>query len=275
MRRQATSIERSKSRTPRFAGTGVGVGSGTPVTGTACSRRRPASGLPLAQVVQRRGVVDLARQRVGHLGLVEHAAAQQPGQPAVDLVPRRRPPRDDLGLRTGQRDVRQPDVVAGHLRAALGGDLVVAGTAGAADVEAAGAVGLVVEHGLTHPDVAVERERQVDERVLQALADPDGHDLDRGRVAVEPTVALGRAGPLLALVAQPLQQGRQPETVAVGDLVEQLREVLHVGEVALAAAHRRGPARPCRRRTPPRARRRCRARGRGRPSGAASRPPRR
>ena len=106
----------------------------------------------------------------------------------------------------------------------------------AADVEAAGAVGLVVEHGLAHPDVPVEREGQVDERVLQPLAHPHRHDLDRGGVAVEPAVALGGAGPLLALVAQPLQQRRQPEAVAVGDLVEQLGEVLDVGEVPLAAA---------------------------------------
>ena len=78
-----------------------------------------------------------------------------------------------------------------------------------------------------------------------------------------------------ALHAQPVEQRGQPEPVAVGGLVQHLRDVREVGQVPLAALPGRAPARPM----PAHLRGledrgHARARGRGRPSRAACRPTR-
>ena len=126
------------------------------------------------------------------------AVPQQPRQTAVGFVLRRRPPRDDLGLRPGHRDVHQAAVVAGGFAC----DRVARprGSPGCSGPP-------MCRHriplswnriwsGFLH--VAVERERQVDDRELQALAAVHRHDLDGGGVAVETPVALGGAAAVSA-----------------------------------------------------------------------------
>ena len=201
---------------------------------------RPAWASQARNIPQYVGVGDLRLAAVGHRRLAGPASPQQPGQATVRLVPGRCPPRHHLGLGPSQRDVGEPDVVPGHLLAAPRLDGGEALLVLAADVEAAPVV-LVVEHDLPRGHVAVEAEGQVDEGVLQPLADPDRHHLHRGRVAVEAPVALGRALPLAALGPQPVEQGRQPEALAVGQLVQDLRDVGQVGHVPLAPAVREHP----------------------------------
>jgi hypothetical protein len=62
----------------------------------------------------------------------------------------------------------------------------------------------------------------------------DRDELDRGGITVETAGALGGRGRLSALAAEPLQQRRQPEPLAVGDVVEHLTQMMQVGEKPLA-----------------------------------------
>ena len=118
VRRHVVSIARWKCRTSRS------LGGGSP--GRAAARRhhrlldhRTARGLPLPQPRHRVVVGDSRRlTTIGHHRLTGSATAQQPRQPAVGLVARRRPPCHHLRLRSRQRDVGQPAVVAGVLLAA-------------------------------------------------------------------------------------------------------------------------------------------------------------
>ena len=228
------STSRVNDRTASPDGSSSGTGSTSSATTDSSTTGPPAC-------CQRRNQVSTSSsdgrlvEAVGDRRVVLLAAAQQPGDAAVALVPRRRPPGHHLGLGAGQRDVGQPDVVAGHLGPP---PLLVGGVPAAplaADVEAAGAV-LVEQQQLVVEDVPVEAEREVDEGVLQALAHPHGHDLHRRGVAVEPAGALGRAAGAGGLLAQPVEQRGQPEPLAVRGLVQQLGEVREVGHLALAAA---------------------------------------
>ena len=163
-------------------------------------QHRAAGFLPRAQPGQRIEVGDLGGAADGgHLGLAGRAAPHQPRQPAVGFVPGRRPPRHHLRAGARHRHVGQSAVI--------GGGLGLAGAQhhriGVAHVEAADAF-VVVQHRIRVRRVSVERERQIHDRVLQALGDPHRHDLHRGGVTVEATVAFGRPGLLGCLGAQPV-----------------------------------------------------------------------
>ena len=121
--------------------------------------------------------------------------------------------------------------------------------------------------------VAVERERQVDDRVLQPLAHPHRHDLHRRGVAVQPPVAFRCAAAVFALGAQPVPQRGQACSA---------RGARRPAAAASCAPGRscaaRRPAttargRPCRAAAQPRRSPRHRAPGRGRPTPATSRRP--
>ena len=93
----------------------------------------------------------------------------------------------------------------------------------------------MVEDQIALPDVAVERERQVDDRILQALGGPHREHLHGAGVAVEAAAAFGGTALLLALPAQPVAQGGKVVMLAVRDILEQLGDVGQVGHVAFAA----------------------------------------
>ena len=199
VRRHVVSMARWKCRTPRPS---AAPGRLAPDAGAIdrLLEHRPAGGLPLPKQRQRVVVGDPFRiAAVGHRGLPGSPAPQQPRQPAVGFVLRRRPPRHHLRLRPGHRDIGQPAVVAGGFSA---------GPASAT----------VAKSGLSVPPTcrqrtasswnstrssvrtcAVERERQVHDRELQPLAHPHRHDLHGGGVAVEAAVAFGCAAALVAL----------------------------------------------------------------------------
>jgi hypothetical protein len=127
---------------------------------------------------------------------------------AVGRVARRRPPRDDLRLGAGERDVEVAQLLSGLLPQVS--TLVVRpSSATTRDVDHAGAELVVVAGDVDRPDEVHRRERQVHDGVLQALALVDRRDLDRCGIAVETTHALG--GDVLALGPEPLQQSGQPE----------------------------------------------------------------
>ena len=130
VRRQARSIGAARSAAPRAAVGGGGTAGGAGAAGRLARRVGPPAASQARKQRRRRSSVAGAGHPVGHRGLAGPATAQQPGQPAVGLVPRRRPPGHDLGLGAGERDVGQPDVVAGHLGAAAGLDVARARAAG-------------------------------------------------------------------------------------------------------------------------------------------------
>ena len=164
----------------------------------------------------------------------------------MDGVLGRRPPADDLRLGAGQRDVEQPQPLAGLL---VGPPAAVLGPvrAAAADVEASSLLGVVEPRADRVADVSVGQGGEVDDGVLQALARMDGDELDGGGVGVEPPGALqppSRAA-LGDLLAQPGQQGGQALALGQGHLVERLADVPKVGQAAVAAhlgEHPRGQA---------------------------------
>ena len=197
---------------------------------------------------------------VGHLGGAG-VAHQHPVERGGDGVLGRRPPADDLGLGAGDRDVEQPQPLAGLLLLPAAAVVVPVG-ASATDVDAALPVVVVEQRAGRLGHEAVGDGGEVDDGVLEALARVDRHQLHGRGVGVEATGAFGAAaGPALGdLLAQPGQQGDQPVALGEGDLVERLADVAQVGEPALAAdlgQHPRGqPARRWRPR-PPRRRRGC------------------
>ena len=162
---------------------------------------RAAGILPLHESLPRLGVgdrPDLAL--IAHHRIAGPAIAQQPGEPTVGFVLRRRPPRHHLGLRPGHGDVHQAALVAGGFGPAEPLHLAEVRALAAADMQATDAV--VVEHDLiAFAHVAVEGERQVDDRELQTLAGVHRHDLDCVGVAVEAAVALGGTDCLLTPIA--------------------------------------------------------------------------
>ena len=108
--------------------------------------------------------------------------------------------------------------------------------------------GIVERHGFPLPDPGrMPQERAVDDRELEALAAMDRQHLDRLGVRFEPPSAL-----LLTLVAirvrdalgQPAAQRGDPESLGARGTVQQLREVAHVGQPALAVAATRARGRP-------------------------------
>ncbi|COX35783.1 Uncharacterised protein [Mycobacterium tuberculosis] len=218
---------------------------GTASTDDRFLDRRPARGLPLREHRPGLLVGDAWCTPVRYLRLAGPAPAQQPRQPAVDLVERRCPPRDDLRLRAGKRDIGEPEVVVGRLDAVQplnGAPLSTAVLA--ADVQAAGAV-VVIQQDVVAADVAVEGERQIHDGKLQSLGHEDGHDLHRRGVAVQPAIVFRRAGTRLGLAAQPIAQPGQAEPLAMSGLVQQLRNVRQVCQVPFAAAlAQHAPAHP-------------------------------
>ncbi len=99
-------------------------------------------------------------------------------------------------------------------------------------------VSLVEQHELRVLDVAIERERQIHDRKLQALRDEHRHHLDGRRVVVQPAGVFGRAAPLVALRAQPIAQRGQAEVFPVRGLLQQLSHVRQVRHEPLAALPR-------------------------------------
>ena len=103
--------------------------------------------------------------------------------------------------------------------------------------------GIVEEHRLGIGGAPARRpqERAVDDRELEALAAVDREDLHRLRIGLEPARPL-----LLALLSlrgghllrEPATQRRHPELLGGRGLVQQLREVAHVGQPALAVGAR-------------------------------------
>ena len=94
------------------------------------------------------------------------------------------------------------------------------------------------QHEIALLQVAVERERQVDDRVLQPLAHPHSHDLDGGSITVDPSIPFGCTAALSALSAQPVPKRRQGVVLAVRGLLQQLRQVCQVCHMSLAAVPR-------------------------------------
>src|SRR5665811_405574 len=92
----------------------------------------------------------------------------------------------------------------------------------AADVDAPLPVLVVEERGGGRPWVCVADAGQVHDGEFQALAAVDGEDLDGGRVTVQAPGALARDGVRVAvdLLAQPADQGDEPESVTGADLVQ-------------------------------------------------------
>ena len=166
---------------------------------------------------------------------------------------------DDLGLGAGDRDVQQPQPLAGLLVLPAAAVVGPAGAA-AADVEAALPVVVVEQRPGRLRHEPVGDGGQVDDGVLEPLARVDRHQLHGGGVGVEPPGALGAAaGAALGdLLAQPGQQRDQAVPLGEGDLVQRLADVAQVGEAALAADLGEHPRREPARRSRPRARRRCR-----------------
>ena len=178
------------------------------------------------------------RHPIGDGGLPLRPAEQQPAEAGVGGVLAGAPPGHDLRLGTRQRDVGEPQLLAGVLGPRPPGGLGRPG-----EVEPSGAGLVVVEQLGRLGDVAVEEVREVDDRVLQSLAAVDGEDLYGGRVGVEPAGALGRREGLAALRPEPLEQGGQPEPLPARGLVEQLAEVVEVGHQPFAVGARQHPAR--------------------------------
>ena len=118
VRRQAMSIARVNVRTPRPCGHAPAPAAPAAPTTTDSSTTGPPAACQRRKQRQRVGRRrSSARSRSGTAAASRPAAAQQPGEAAVGLVPGRRPPGHDLRLGAGQRDVGEPDVVAGDLAA--------------------------------------------------------------------------------------------------------------------------------------------------------------
>ena len=162
---------------------------------------RPPGLLPLAEALQ--GIIVGDRPGLAPVSddaLPRPAVAQQPGQAAVGLVLRGGPPGHHLGLGPGECDIHQPAVVTGGLAAPQHLDRGEVRCVSSPDVETANIV-VVEQDQITLLDVAVESERQVHDRELQALTAPDRHDLHRLGIAVEASVALHRPAALLTATA--------------------------------------------------------------------------
>ena len=113
-------------------------------------------------------------------------------------------------------------------------------TVASADVQAP-LVPVVEQHQLTVPDVAVERERQIDHRDTAALRDKHRHDLDGGGIVVQPAEAFRCAAALVALRPQPVAQGGQAEVLPMRGVLQQLRHMREVRHQPLAALPRQHP----------------------------------
>ena len=84
-------------------------------------------------------------------------------------------------------------------------------------------------------DMAVEGERQIDDRELQTLTSPYGHHLNRLCLAVQAPAALLGAHPFVTLRSQPVTQCGQAEVLTLSDLVQQFGDVCEIGHVTFAA----------------------------------------
>ena len=115
-------MDRVNRRTPRVRAAARPTGDSGAATISERSRDGTALRLPVAEPLDHLLVGGPARRLLGHRGLTRSAAAQQPGEAAVGLLPGRRPPGDDLRLGAGERDVGEADVVAGGLLPAEGLD---------------------------------------------------------------------------------------------------------------------------------------------------------
>ena len=227
VRRQSVSMLRTNWRTssrpvssPRGS-TGAGPTS-------ACLEGQRSGLLPLGERGERLEVTRHGHP-VGHRRLSGRPAEQQPAEARVGGVLAGSPPGHHLGLGSGERHVGEPQLLARVLGPRATGRVGRAG-----QVEATGAL-VVVEQLLGGVGcVAVEEVRQVDDGVLQALAAVDGEDLHGRGVGVETPGAFGGGEGVATLLAEPLEQGRQPEALAAGGLVQQLAEVVEVGQQPLA-----------------------------------------
>jgi hypothetical protein len=185
------------------------------------------------------------RRAGGGLRLALRPAEQEPVQRRAGGDRGRRPPHDDLAHRAGERDVEQPQLLAGVLGV---GDLLARGVAGAvlaADVEDAAAVRVVQQQRrLLRVLRAVPAVRHVDDRELQPLARVHGDDLDGGGVGLQAPAALGQAAAVGVLDAlpEPGAERAQPERLLDGGPVEHLGQVAQVGEPALPCLLGQQPA---------------------------------
>ena len=179
-----------------------------------------------------------AADAVGDVGALGVGPEQHPVQTGVGRVLGGRPVQHEARLRTGQGDVQQPQRLPGPLACGDADVLLVRGSA-TADVEAPTAFG-VQPQDVALGVVAVEQERRMDHRVLQALAHERRDHLHGLGVGVETTGPLGGPSPVGASVEQPAQEPRAAERLRPGGLLEDVPDVLEVGEQpssALVAEH--------------------------------------
>ena len=236
VRRQSVSSVRMKRRTSSGPGDARASSAGAAPGVAVSSASAPASCQAVSAASASKSVGTGTRS--GTVASPLRPAEQQPAEAGVGGVLAGPPPGHDLRLGTRQRDVGEPQLLAGVLGPRPPGGLGRPG-----EVEPPGAGLVVVEQLGRLGDVAVEEVREVDDGVLQSLAAVDGEDLYGGRVGVEPAGALGRGEGLATLRPEPLEQGGQPEPLPTRGLVEQLAEVVEVGHQPFAVGARQHPAR--------------------------------
>ena len=185
--------------------------------------------------------------RVGRLGDAGGAARAAAGAAARRRCRRRRPPRDDLALRPGQRDVEQPQLLAGVLGRGVRRRASQPGPPLPADVEHPPAVRASCSRSVAAVGhfAAVPAERHVDDGELQALAGVHGEHLHGGGVGLQPPAALvGARRRRGRRSARPASRRARvsPSDSSTAAAVQHLRDVPQVGEQPLPADRGEQPA---------------------------------
>ena len=249
--------------------------------GRATRRRRggattdsSSTGPPTVSHARKRGhrvgVVDLRADRTGPgtTGSPGWRPRSSRDSPPLGSSSGRRPPRHHLRLRAGQRDVGEPDVVAGGL--ARGPAAAPRCSRGCPCRRCAGSGSSPSWNStmsrlwmlrlnangrytigycrplLTHTVMICTAAASLSSRRLRSVA----------------------AASLVALAAQPVAQRGQAVVLAVRGVLQQLRQVRQVGHVPFAVVPRQHPVAPCPPAARPRRPPRRRARARGRPTRA-------
>ena len=170
----------------------------------------------------------------GHhrLVVVDASAMQQPGQRGVFVARRSGPGRYAVVLGTGERHIEKPQLLGAilHLLAVMSGIVRVE----VQHLDVAAFLGLVVLRGGASARTAPEPGERIEhDRKLQALAAMHGDHLHQPLVALEAqlrsVVAVLR---IAAPAGEPLHQRRRFKPLAGFRLLQQIRQVQHVGEAA-------------------------------------------